>query len=126
MLPHPFLQKSADRQKNSLDQKKITRFKICALKLAVLLEIIHWCVESPENLETFCKFVKIDHDEAWKIIDPRHSSFFQEQWFSTFLSVRPTARDEQTVICEQRWIQFELQNSPSSVFAFGGKIYTTI
>jgi len=30
------------------------------------------------------------------------------------------------VICEQRWIQFELQNSPSRVFAFDGKIYTTI
>jgi len=30
------------------------------------------------------------------------------------------------VMCEQRWIQFELQNSPSKVFAFDGKIYTTI
>jgi len=30
------------------------------------------------------------------------------------------------VISEQRRIQFELQNSPSSVFAFNGKIYTTI
>jgi len=30
------------------------------------------------------------------------------------------------VMCEQRWVQFELQNSPSRVFAFGGKIYTTI
>ena len=30
------------------------------------------------------------------------------------------------VMCEQRWIQFELQNSPSRVFAFDGKIYTTI
>jgi len=30
------------------------------------------------------------------------------------------------VSCEQRWIQFELQNSPSKVFAFDGKIYTTI
>jgi len=28
--------------------------------------------------------------------------------------------------CEQRWIQFELQTSPSRVFAFDGKIYTTI
>ena len=30
------------------------------------------------------------------------------------------------VICEQRWIQFELQHSPSRVFAFDGKIYTAI
>jgi len=30
------------------------------------------------------------------------------------------------VISEQRWIQFELQNSPSRVFAFDGKTYTTI
>jgi len=30
------------------------------------------------------------------------------------------------VMCEQRWIQFVLQNSPSRVFAFDGKIYTTI
>jgi len=30
---------------------------------------------------------------------------------------------ELNVICEQRWIQFELQNSPSRVFAFDGKIH---
>jgi len=30
------------------------------------------------------------------------------------------------VICEQRWIQFKLQTSPSRVFAFDGKICTTI
>jgi len=30
------------------------------------------------------------------------------------------------VICEQRWIHFELQNISSRVFAFDGKIYTTI
>ena len=30
------------------------------------------------------------------------------------------------VIYEQKWIQFELQNSSSRVFAFDGKIYTTI
>jgi len=30
------------------------------------------------------------------------------------------------VICEQKWIQFEMQNSPSRVFAFDGKIQTTI
>jgi len=35
---------------------------------------------------------------------------------------------ELNLICEQRWIglQFELQNSPSRVFAFDGKIYTTV
>jgi len=33
---------------------------------------------------------------------------------------------ELNVICEQRWTQLELQNSPSRVFAFDGKIYTTI
>jgi len=33
---------------------------------------------------------------------------------------------ELNVICEQKWIQFELQGSPSRVFAFNGKIYTTI
>ena len=33
---------------------------------------------------------------------------------------------ELNVIYEQRWIQFELRNSPSRVFAFDGKIYTTI
>jgi len=30
------------------------------------------------------------------------------------------------IMCEQRWIQFELQNRPSRVFAFGGQLYTTI
>ena len=33
---------------------------------------------------------------------------------------------ELNVICEQCRIQFELQNSPKRVFAFDGKIYTTI
>jgi len=33
---------------------------------------------------------------------------------------------ELNVICEQKWIQFELQNSPRTVFAFDGKMYTTI
>jgi len=33
---------------------------------------------------------------------------------------------ELNVIFEQRWIQFELQYSPSRVFVFDGKIYTTI
>jgi len=30
------------------------------------------------------------------------------------------------VVGEQRWIQFELQNILCRIFAFGGKIYTTI
>ena len=33
---------------------------------------------------------------------------------------------ELNVMYEQRWIQFELQNSSSRVFAFDIKIYTTI
>jgi len=33
---------------------------------------------------------------------------------------------ELNVVREQRWMQFELQNSPSRDFAFDGKIYTTI
>jgi len=33
---------------------------------------------------------------------------------------------ELNVTCEQKWIQFELQNSPRKVFACDGKIYTTI
>ena len=33
---------------------------------------------------------------------------------------------ELNVIFEQRWIQFELQNSPSRDFVFDGKIYATI
>jgi len=33
---------------------------------------------------------------------------------------------ELNALCEQRWKQFELQNNPSRVFAFDGKIYTTI
>jgi len=31
-----------------------------------------------------------------------------------------------SVICEQKWLQFELQNSPSRVFAFDGEISTAI
>jgi len=31
---------------------------------------------------------------------------------------------ELNVICQQKWIQFELQNSPRRVFAFDGKTYT--
>jgi len=32
----------------------------------------------------------------------------------------------EVIICEQKWIQFQLQNSPGRVFAFDGKICTTI
>jgi len=45
--------------------------------------------------------------------DPNHSTMF------TLLLVF-------NVICEQRYIQFESQNSPSRVFAFDGKIYCTL
>jgi len=31
-----------------------------------------------KNLNTICKFVKIDHAEAWKILDWKLSGFFQE------------------------------------------------
>jgi len=44
----------------------------------------------------------------------------------TYHSTMFTLLLELNVISEQRWTQFELQNSPRSVFAFGGKIYTTI
>jgi len=37
-----------------------------------------------------------------------------------------TVQLDLNVICEQKWIQFELQNSPSRDFAIDGKIYTTI
>jgi len=30
---------------------------------------------------------------------------------------------ELNVICEQKWTQFELQNSPSRVFVFDGKVH---
>jgi len=33
---------------------------------------------------------------------------------------------ELDVICEQKWIQFELQNSSRRVFAIDSKIYITI
>jgi len=33
---------------------------------------------------------------------------------------------ELNVVCGQRWIQFELQNSLRGAFAIDGKIYTTI
>jgi len=37
-----------------------------------------------------------------------------------------TLLQELILICEQKWIQFELQNSPSRVFAFDGKILYTL
>jgi len=46
-------------------------------------------------------------------IETDHSTMF------TFLQ-------ERNIICELRWIQFELQNSPSRVFVFDGKIYATV
>ena len=41
-------------------------------------------------------------------IGPNHSTMF-------------TLLVELNVICEQKWIQFELQNSPRRVFAYDGK-----
>jgi len=42
--------------KNSLDLKNVTRFKISALKLPVLLETIYLCTLQPKNPNTICKF----------------------------------------------------------------------
>jgi len=72
------LQKPLDSQKNSLDLKNITRFKISALKLTVSPETISSCSSSSENLNTICKFVKNYHAEAWKILCGKASGFFQE------------------------------------------------
>jgi len=44
----------------------------------------------------------------------------------TYHSTMFTLLLELNVACEQRWMQFGLQNSPSRVFAFGGKTYTSI
>ena len=44
----------------------------------------------------------------------------------TYHSTMFTLLRDVNVISEQRLIQFELQNSPSSFFAFDVKIYTTI
>jgi len=46
--------------------------------------------------------------------------------FDTNHSTMFTLLLELNVICEQRWMQFELKYSPSRVFGFHGKIYTTI
>jgi len=40
VLPQASMQKSLDSQKNSLDLKKITRFKNFVLKFVILLEMI--------------------------------------------------------------------------------------
>jgi len=50
------------------------------LKLTLLLEIIYryLCILSSENLKTICKFVKIHHAEAWKILARKSPGFFQE------------------------------------------------
>jgi len=63
---HCSRQKSLDSQKNSLDLKKITRFKIFASKLAVLLEMMYLFTLLPKSLYIICMFAKIDHVEAWK------------------------------------------------------------
>jgi len=44
----------------------------------------------------------------------------------TYHSTMLTLLVDLNLINEQRWILFELQNSPSRDFAFDGKIYTTI
>ena len=80
VLPQPFLQKSLDSQKSSLDMKKITIFKISALKLTAYREIIrvYLVMLLPKNLKPICKFVKIDLAEAWKILARKPSGCFEE------------------------------------------------
>jgi len=46
-------------------------------------------------------------------IDTNHSTMF-------------TLQLKLNVTYEQKWIKFELHNSPRRVFAFDGKIYTTV
>jgi len=48
------------------------------LESTVFLEIIYLYILSPKNLNTLCKFVKIDHAEASKILVRKRSGFLQE------------------------------------------------
>jgi len=66
-LPQVSRQKSLDSQKNSLDLKKISRFKVFASKFAVFLEMMHLFILLPKNVYITCKFVKIDRVEVWEI-----------------------------------------------------------
>jgi len=54
-------------KKFTKSEKKITRFKIFASKLAVLLEMMYLFTFMPKMLYIICKFLKTDHVEAWKI-----------------------------------------------------------
>jgi len=67
VLPQASRLKLPVSQKNSLDLRTITRFKIFALKFAVLPEIMYLFTLFPKNLYIICKFAKIDHVEAQKI-----------------------------------------------------------
>jgi len=50
VLPQDSGQKSLDSQKNSLDLKKTTRFKVFASKFAVFLEMMYLFTLLPKNL----------------------------------------------------------------------------
>jgi len=67
-VPQASRQKSLDSPKKfTRSEKKITRFEVFTSKFAVLLEMMYLFTLLPKNLYIICKFVKIDHVEAWKI-----------------------------------------------------------
>jgi len=78
VLPQAYLQKTLDSQKIHQICRKITGFKMFSSKFAVLPKMISLCTLSPKSLYIICKFVKIDHVEAWKISYQQSSGFFQE------------------------------------------------
>jgi len=67
VLPQASRQKSLDSQKKFTRYEKIPRFKVFASKFAVLPEMMYLFTSLPKNLYIICKFVKMDHVEAWKI-----------------------------------------------------------
>jgi len=58
-------------------------------KFAVLLEMIQLFTLSPQNLCIICKFVKIDHAEAWKMSYQQSSGAENDTTYGVFWTNLP-------------------------------------
>ena len=82
------LQKPLDSQKNSLDLKNITRFKISALKLTVSPETISSCSSSSENLKfaSLLKSIMLKRGKSYVgKLQVSFKSLKRQQWGSVLL-----------------------------------------
>jgi len=87
-----------------------------------------WSLKVSKTTEMYFFWVSYRHPTAHFCFTPTPLEFLTAHFGNhcTNHSTMLTLLLELNVVCEQRWIPFELQNSPTRVLEFDDKIYTAI